>query len=517
MLIPLIKEESLRRSEVVAYDPFILASRMIMGPSFLYGATYSLGDEVFDGTYYHEVVANSPNTTYVSDTTTPTWSTQKGGFTTSGTVKFENIGTSSRKYGRTDEVLMRIGHGSFAFVQVAFPQTVTPAVDAIRLVLTAPIFQMGSSSDVFLAPVVVFEPTLITADVYASGSIRASGVTFSDGTRGVEPMRYASDVEFLASGDLIADGELMVTVNGQLEDKPLTTEFFSISYADSVMSASLSKIRSAVAELSNRSGLDTESLVIGLVNPNYEPLNFEELTYPTAWPPDYLDTTTLRSVGVPRFGEQVSVDLSGIIQPNREVYTLVIFRMSDSVLVDGQLKDTARSPILIGGDESAIRPYAQPRRNRRSLQQALGGPYLGYILDTYETDTGVTHPIPWFDSTEAKRIAQRMTETNFFAAEPGLEVKVEYNSSSQEFVVTQTDFRIIEGIAQNGIKTELQRISPVRIGSRLLYPIGTYDVPWLLVSTDYNPNPIIRLKGALPMTLGSSATLVDAVFTQSQP
>jgi len=514
MLIPLVREESLRKSEVVAYDPFILASRMILGPTFLFGASYNLGDEIFDGAYYHEVVTNSPNTTYVSGTTTPTWNTQKGGFTTSGTVKFENIGTSSRKYGRTDEVLMRIGHGSFAFVQVAFPQTVTPTVDAVRLVLTAPIFQMGSSSDVFLAPVVVFEPTLISADAYASGSVRAAGVTFSDGTRNAEPMRYASDVEMLASGDVFADGTLKVLVNGELEDKPATTEFVSFPYADSEMLARLSKLQTGVAELSNKSGLDTQSLVIGLVNPIYEPLNFEELSYPTSWPPEYLDTSTLTSVGVPRFGEQVSIDLSGIINSTREVYTLVIFRMSDEIFADGQLKDTSRSPILIGGDESAIRPYAQPRRNRRSLQQALGGPYLGYILDTYETDTGVTHPIPWFDSAEAKRIALRMTETNFFATEPGLEVKVEYNSSSQEFVITQTDFRIIEGIARNGIKTELQRVAPVRIGSHLLYPIGTYDVPWLLVRTDYNPNPIIRLKGALPINLGSSATLVDAVFTK---
>lgn len=513
MLIPLINEESLRQSEVAAYDPFLVSSRMVLGSTFLYGASYNLGDEVFDGTYYHVVIANSPNTApFTSGTTTPSWNPALGQETISGTVKFQNIGKSSQKYGRTDEVLMRIGYGSFAFVQIAFPRTITPSIGAISLVLTAPIFQMNSVSDVLLAPVVVYEPQALEFEGSASSDIVATGSTISN--MGIDSMipRYVGDVELSSAGSIRASGEIFV--NGQLA--PLLTEFVALPYAESNLTASLVKVRSGSAVMKSQGHIDTGSLVVGLVKQQFEPLDFESVTYPTIWPPDYLDDTKFISVGIPRFGEQVAIDLSDLIEPEREFYTLVIFRSSDTVwrnatitdgrLVSGDVKDVATIPILLGGDQSTdIQPYARPQRNPRTLTQALGGPYVGYIVDTYESETGQTFPIPWFDSTEAKRIALRMTETNFYSTEPGLETKIEYNASSQEFVVTQSDFRIIEGVAQNGIKTELQRISPVRIGSRLLYPIGSYEIPWLLAQTDYNPNPIIRLQGALPVTLSGSA------------
>ena len=513
MLIPLLKEESLRQSEVVAYDPFIVSSRMVIGSSFLYGASYELGDEVFDGSqYYHEVVTNSPNTApYTSGNTFPEWSTEIGGYTVSGTVKFQNIGTSSRAYGKTDEIVMRIGNGSFAFVQIAFPKTNTPTVESCRLVLTAPIFQMGSDSSVFLAPVVVFEPSLVEASLDGTADVVANGYTFTTGTQQFANMWYASEVEVLGYSNFSGNADIYVNGEGVLKLKPEDTQVSTFGIGFTNVEADINLQHNGESHLKALSTFDTESLVVALVNSAYEPLDFESLTYPETWPPEYVDTTNIISISVPRFGEQVAVDLDKIITTERSVYTLIIFRSSDVVINGGKIKDVARKPILIGGDQSlGIQPYIQPKRNQRTLEQSLYGPYLGYILDTYQTSTGETFPIPWFEASEAKRIAQRMSDINFLALENGLEVKVEYNSASQDFVVTETDFRIIEGIAQNGIQREVQRISPVRIGTKLLYPIGSYDVPWLLVRPDYNPNPIIRLKGALPVVLEASA---DVRFT----
>jgi hypothetical protein len=513
MLIPLIDEDSLRQSEVVAYDPFVVSSRLVLGPSFLYGATYHDGDEIFDGVFYHEVVANPPHTDpYESGTDTPDWNPDLGGITTSGTVKMQNIGTASRAYGRTDEVVMRLGNGSFAFLQVSFPKSTTFSVESARLVLTAPIFRMGSSSDVLLAPSVVFEPLVINPEdgayTYNEASLLASGFVFSAGVPTTNSGAVASYAVDLDASSLFSIATLKAS--GSLAVEP--TNVSSFQFATTEVAADLSKTMPGAANLRTTSNAATESLVVALVNPAYEPLDFESLEYPASWPPPYIDTTRVLSVGVPKFGEQVAIDLDKIIQPDRLTYTLVVFRASEEVWKGGKIKDTPRDPIFIGGDQSRdIAPYAQPKRNRRSMSQTLGGPYLAYILDTYETEFGNVSPIPWFDAAEAKRIAQRMTETNFYGDDSGLHVAVEYNSASQEFVMTQTDFRIIDDVAQNGLQTELQRIAPVRVGERLLYSIGSYDVPWLLVSTDYNPSPIIRITGgfASPLT-GASDTFFVA-------
>jgi hypothetical protein len=513
MLIPLLKEESLRQSEVVVYDPFVVSSRLMLGPSFLYEGSYNLGDEVFDGTFYHEVVPNLPNTApFTSGTSTPEWNTSLGGYTISGTVRFQNIGSYSRTYGKTDETIMRLGNGSFAFLQVTFPQSTTFSIESCRLVLTAPVFSMASNSELLVAPSIVFEPTTVDAvdGMYSTAetSLVATGYILTaesvDNASGFTA-QYADDIDqSLMSGNtsIFATGSLII------ETEPISSYE---AYSSGSLDASLLKTLSGYSELKSESNLSTESLAVAFVNPAYEPLDFETLQYPTSWPPVYLDTSNIFTVAVPKFGEKVSIAIDSILKPDRRNYTLVIFRANDELL-DSQkrIKDTVRRPVLVGGDQSNdIQPYVQPVRNQRTLSQTLGGPYRGYILDTYETQFGYVSPIPWFESLEAKRIAQKMTEINFYGDDSGLQVRVEYNTSSQEFVVTQVDFRIVEGVAQNGKETQLRRILPVRIGSKLLYPIGSYDVPWLMVQPDYNPNPIIRIKGAVPMTLSGAS---DTVF-----
>lgn len=507
MLIPVIKEESLRQSEVVAYDPFVVSSRMVTGSTFLFGAPYVLGEEVFDGTYYHEVTTNDPHTSpFTSGTESPEWNTALGGYTFSGNVRFTNIGTSSRIYGRTDETIMRIGAGSFAFLQVTFPQSTTAAIEDAKLVLTAPVFSMASRSEVLLSPRISFEPStvdfvlagIIESDVIARGTVLTQYVN-----RGTE-VQYADDTE-------TAQLQTYASLEATLSPKTGTAEELS-AFVDSTasLSAALLRTTNGTAQIETSSKFETDSLVVALVNSAYEPLDFETLEYPEVWPPAYVDTTSFRSVAVPRIGESVAIALDDALSPDRRTYTFVVFRSSIEILnSDNKVRDALRKPILIGGDQSVdIPPYVRPNRNPRTLTQTLGGPYRGYILDTYETEFGAVSPIPWFEASEAKRIAKRMTEVNFYGDDGGLEVKVEYNSTSQEFVFTETDFRVIDGIAQNGIQRVTQRIAPIRIGSKLLYPIGTYDIPWLMVQNDYNPNPIIRVKGAFPVTLDSSSSTV---------
>lgn len=519
MLIPVIDDAALRQSEVVAYDPFVVSSRMVLGPSFLYGSFYQVGDEVFDGLNYHEVSAVISNDPEVkvgqSGTTTPDWATTLDGTTTSNQVVFKNLGKNSRAYGKTDELMMRLGHNSCSFIRVVFPDTTTPSVESVRLVLTAPIFQVNSSSGVFLSPTIVFEPITATSlTLSAESNVVASGNTaFPQGAIA----KYAADVEIEANTDLTATGMVTFTRNSETFEVPEITPLSAIAYSSGSLTGQIIHLRQGEADLSADSSLDTMSFALGLVDSAYEPFDFENTPYPTSWPPYYLDTSSLITVGVPRFGEQVSLDLTGVIVPDRNVYTFVLFRAEDGVwggpvtvggeVVPLSLRTTTKTPSLLGNDQSSIAPYAQPVRNRRALTQALGGPYYGYVVDTYETETGKICPIPWFDSTEAKRIAKRMTETNFLASEPGLQVFVEYNASSQEFVVTQADFRIIEGVEQNGKKTEIRRYSPIRLADRLLYPIGTYDVPWLLVQKNYNPNPVILTSGPAFVRLESYSEL----------
>lgn len=526
MLIPLIDEASLRKAEVAAYDPFAAPARLITGPTFLYGAQYSIGDEVFDGTNYHAVIANPSNINpCTTDITDPAWSTRttivEGESpallqTTSGTCLFQNIGPISRTYGDTNDVLLRLGNGSFALLQVVFPDTKTLTIEAARLVLTATTFSMDTASNVILSPRIVFEPILGEAALTAQKSFVGTGLTFkfdktgaggfslaefesgstTTGVSNVFGATYVADPDSLPGS--VQSAQTNILASADVIANPNTAQLDSLNLsAAATLEAFAGSTRNGSAEITTSSSIASESLVIALVNPAYEPLDIENLTYPSEWPPAYLDLSTLVTISTPRLGEQTAIDITPFLRPDRSVYTLILFRAADEVRADGRLRQINRSVTLLNGDAaSGGQPFVQPYRNLRQLTKSVGGPYLGYIVDTFATDTGIIAPIPWFEASEARRIASRLTEINFYATEPGTEVEVVYNTASQQFIVTQIDFRTINGVEQNGLRTELRRISPIRIGDTLLYPMASYDLPWLLTKPTYVPGQGLRLLNA---------------------
>lgn len=492
MLIPSVTEASLRTAKVYAYDPFAAETAPLDSLSFLTTYPYAVGDQIFDGTNYQTVTAVTDR----SGSSTPLWATAISALTVSGGVTFRNDGPvrSSRYFFAASDAI-RIARNSAAFVRITFPDTITPAVETATLHLDCACFDTRATSRMIFNPTVSVRPAFaqVTTELIAIGEVIPPFIA------GEVTANYATDADLLALASLRA----APTVTS-----PVKVRVAQAAASDADLSVTPTLRHAAETGLSRLSS----QMVIGTFNLSRVSADTDiySQSFPETWPPAYLDLAATETIPMPSVGD-VTFDLTPFLDPAVRTYTFLLYRADPVVRTATGVTRAENEPVpfhLAASDSGQATAHVLPLTNQRHPHTEVGGPYLGYILDTYETVTGITRPIPWFETSEAKRLAVTLTATNFFAEEEDVEVEVLYNSASQQFVLTQIDHRF-DGLDRlRGIRTELRRIDPVRIGNTLLYPLASYDLPWLIAK----PEQIGRLTAstrAARAALASDAALAD--------
>lgn len=162
----------------------------------------------------------------------------------------------------------------------------------------------------------------------------------------------------------------------------------------------------------------------------------------------------------------VTVNLRPLLQDDVLVYTL---RISTSDPFGFQVvgKDPVypdREPSIIFGNDV------------RSPSQSIRGAYLGLLLDSRQ-DTIVPLPVPFFSTSEARRLAQEWNVVSQYSVNPDDRYRLEFDSTTLRFIKYLVDE--VDGEFINS-----GTIDPVRVGDNYLYPLGSYDFLWTLDKTD---------------------------------
>lgn len=190
--------------------------------------------------------------------------------------------------------------------------------------------------------------------------------------------------------------------------------------------------------------------------------------------------------------------------------------------------------LVINSHESETgRPFVRYIGDHRTPEQALGGPYIGYILYDYDNDLGNTLPVPYFDVAEAQRIVNKMAEVDFYSnmvyndaaslkisAFANIAKMLEIEDVAIGLTTKRRNAQVVwtgqtevngEGTIQNarlsgyeekvfmqynsanstfskklinkdGTITEVNVIKGVIVGDLTLYPIESFEIAWMLVS-----------------------------------
>lgn len=356
-------------------------------------------------------------------------------------------------------------------LRLKFPDTKTPSIGRSILVLSPVATVSESTSNVVTFPYVIYGITpVVTMDAtsYLTGVMNVNE-RISTYVGDFDPAEWALIRSSLSAA---TGGSVKVSLS---PDNNYVTELVAGDLSTSSdLSAFIGKTVEIYSSISAETDLEDTSVVIrklsGVTYDAAVNMTYTQLS-------SYIVDDLIVSAPLSRFKDKVYLEITNFLEEDETEYVLMLTRNSASVFVDAT---TTR-----GNSETTMvfnSIHVQPMANPRDISKTLGGPYYGYVLDTYASPAG-RMPVPWFDVAEAKRIAQRINQTNYFSSSDRLEITYDYNDDSQTFSINLTDFN------NSGIRVEISRIAPSRIGSRLLYPMLSYEIPWLLTN---RPEPTLK-------------------------